>query len=982
MNFSRKLLAISVIAAIAAGGGAVAQASDSRALSSPSTADAQSTSAAAPDATAAGDQEKEAPHKLQRVVVTGTRIPKADIATAQPLVTLDSQEIAATGQIGIGAILQQLAITSLNPLNRQSVNDGHPQAGGAFVNLRNLGAARTLVLVNGHRWATTRDGGVDLSSIPSAAIARIEILKDGASAIYGSDAIAGVVNIITKSHFDGLQANAYYGVNGEGDGINERYSVSMGKTGEKSSFFMSLSETKQGVVWARNRALTRYPMGPRHPKKGWSLDAPAGKFALLGPSGNPTSVYALNQLGADATNIANYHLYTGSPSDKYNANMLSMARLPIDAKTLFVHGNYDFTPNVSFVATAAYTQRLSSVKGAGMGLSSSSFPDQFSGHISSGSVFNPVASDIGFYTRLTGLRSVRRNTSDTKHIDAGLVGQFNIGIQNWRWDVNVDVNSSSYDIRRIGGLNLSHVQAAIGPSFVDAGGVAHCGSPGSVINGCIPWNVLGGSSSMTPELGNYLGVNATWRQFTDNKAYSADLSGGLFDIPFGGTVAVAFGVQRRELSIRTRLDPLVLSGVTSFSAQQPTQGGYGVNAAYGELSIPLLEGVPGAQRLAFDIARRYSHYSTFGGTTNSKYAFTWQPINDVLVRGSFSQAFRSPSLNDMFGGSSRFSVYMLDPCDAKYGAQIYGSAVHAACSASLATAAPGVSAATFRQLDGAGKPIATSSPIPPLLVDFSSNPNLGPETSNSRTLGFIYSPHFVPGLNIGVDWYKTEVWNAVTLPDPNLIMRFCFQGNKGSCTFTRDPTTGQLDSFAFGFMNLGKLLTEGYDVSVKYKVPQTSFGKFQVRLRASYLDKWGRQSAPGHPMRWQVGWSESGIANWRLRSNLSLNWQRGPVGATWTIRYFSGLREACEFSSECNQPNHVSPLTGLSPARRVGAIAFNDINVHVAFPWEGKLTVGVNNLFDRDPPITYSSLSNSGSPPVQGAYDLDRYMYVSYQQRF
>lgn len=983
MTLRTNLLAGSIVAAIAFTGTATAQTPAAQSATDSVTVPSKPGIHPAPT--------KQKPKQLQTVIVTGTNIPESDLATAQPVLTLTEHDIQATGQITAGSVLQQLPVVALDPLNRQSVNDGHPQEGGEFANLRNLGASRTLVLVNGHRWATDRDGEVDLSSIPSAVIERIDVLNDGASAIYGSDAIAGVVNIITKNKFNGLQANVYYGQNADGDGTNQQYSVLFGSTTDKSSFLMSISQTNEGAVLNKKRNLTRYPDGPYHPTDGWSLESPAGKFAYLTPSGGIGDVYALNALGDDTSNLSNYHLYNGSLSDQFNPTQYGMTRLPIKGNSLYMQETYNITNNLQFNITADYTQRKtnnSSGAGAGVALSPYSFPGNIpgvanlTGLISPDSIYNPTGQSVAFFTDITGIPAVVRTTVNTKHVDGGLNGSFNLGQQNWTWNANVDFNAQDYDIDNMNGMNLENVQNAIGPSFLSSGGTPMCGTPSDVISGCIPWNALAGPSGMTSALRSYLFVSAPWQQFTRTTVYSANAAGGLFDIPLGGTVALALGVDRQYQAINTHLDPLVQSGVTTFSAPQPTSGHYSVNEAYWELSVPLLENLPGAYSLGFDFAGRYSNYSTFGGQYNGKYSFTWQPIEDLLVRGGFAQSFRSPSLNDMFGGSSRFSVYLLDPCDAEYGAQVYGSAIHNACVSSLATAAPGVQAASFRQLDGAGKPITTPSPIPPLLVNFSSNPNLGPETSDTRTLGFVYSPHYLHGLNVGVDWFRTTIWNAVTLPDPNLIMQFCYEGQAASCTFTRDPATGQLSSFSFGYMNLGKLITQGYDVTANYAFPESRFGDFQLRMMSTYLQKYGTQSAPGAPMQWAVGWSESGVANWRLRSNVAIDWHRGNIGATWTLRYFSSLREPCQFSTECNQPNYISPVSGLSPANRDGAIAFNDLNVHMILPWKGTVSVGVNDIFDRRSPVMYSSLSNSGSVPLQGAYDLDRYFYVSYQQTF
>ncbi|HET7301477.1 MAG TPA: TonB-dependent receptor plug domain-containing protein, partial [Oleiagrimonas sp.] len=366
------------------------------------------------------------PSQLKGVVVTGSRIRQVDMETMQPILVMDRQEIEKTGMVTVGGILQHMTVGGNLTTNKQHVNGGGIYLGGAAANLRDLGAVRVLVLVNGKRWASNNDGVVDLSTIPSAVIQRIEVLKDGASAVYGSDAISGVINIITRKNYDGAEARVYYGQNELGDGVTEQYDFTFGTADENSGVMMNLSYTKQGAVWARSRYKTRFPRGPRHPQEGWDVVGPKGKFYLLKPNGDPGTVYALNQLGDDATNIANYHLYTGALSDKYNTVLSKMAKIPNEQKSLYAQGHYDFTDHLSFRATAMYTNRRARVRSSSIGLRSSSFSGD-KGLISADSIYNPTNQDIGFYRRLVEAPSLRELTSRTRHLDATLKGWFMVG---------------------------------------------------------------------------------------------------------------------------------------------------------------------------------------------------------------------------------------------------------------------------------------------------------------------------------------------------------------------------------------------------------------------------------------------------------------------------------------------------------------------------------------------------------------------------
>ncbi len=340
---------------------------------------------------AANAQEQSAPSTttLDRIEITGSRIRSVDVETAQPVFTVTQQDIQKSGLVSVGDILQNLSIAGTQTYSKASVLTSDPEQGGQYVNLYNLGENRTLVLVNGKRWTSSLSGLSDMSTIPSALIERIEVLKDGASAIYGSDAVAGVVNIILRHNYDGAEASAYFGQNGRGDGSKEQYSFTAGTTNERSSLVFGVNYTQEDPVWARARALTRYSSGPNHIEESLSATGPWGRFTSDDQTYilNHTGSFDGSGVGADSRNLANYHNEI-TTDDYYNSVNQMMLQQSSKNKSVFTSGSYNITDSITFKSTAMYSERESNRQIAGYPLQAASQP-QF-----------PVAiSGSSYYTR-------------------------------------------------------------------------------------------------------------------------------------------------------------------------------------------------------------------------------------------------------------------------------------------------------------------------------------------------------------------------------------------------------------------------------------------------------------------------------------------------------------------------------------------------------------------------------------------------------
>ncbi|MFC5571607.1 TonB-dependent receptor plug domain-containing protein, partial [Lysobacter yangpyeongensis] len=602
-------------------------------------------------------QEKEAT-TLERIEVTGSRIKRTDIETSQPVFSLSRDDIQAQGLTSVGDVIQNITSNG-STLNTTMNNGGN---GETRVSLRNLGSNRTLVLVNGRRWigGTGLGGAVDLNTIPTAAVERIEVLKDGASSIYGSDAIAGVVNVILRQNFDGAEANAYFGQFDKGDGTRESYDFTVGSAGDRWAAMLGVGYVKEEPVWAGDRDISKEPVAGTGAAFG-STTSPDGRFALCSGVFTPGAC-SVGQTRPDGTagqfsynpgqTPADWRPWGAGPNDVYNFAPDNYLLTPQERRSIFANGSLDITDNLRFKVTTTYNERVSEqllaampiVLGTGPGANTQSRAVS----ISPFSLYNPFGNpDLGgdgvtSVSRIqrraveTGGRSFNQDVT-TFAFDGAFEGSFDIfndRVLDWEagffWGRNQSNNVTN------GLFNVLALKDGLGPSMLDGSGNPVCvrtpGDLSTVISGCVPINLLGGVGSLTQDMLDYATFVAHDQFEYKQKTYYANIGGELFDIGDAGAFAFSFGLEHRTESGFDSPDALINSGNTTGNARTATKGGYKVDEAYLELAIPVLKDLPGARLLDFSVATRYSDYSNFGDTLNSKFGFRWKPIDDLMVR--------------------------------------------------------------------------------------------------------------------------------------------------------------------------------------------------------------------------------------------------------------------------------------------------------------------------------------------------------------
>ena len=540
------------------------------------------------------------------------------------------------------------------------------------------------MLVNGRRWSTSLDGGVDLNSIPLAIIERIEVLKDGASAIYGSDAIAGVVNLTTREAYDGLEANAYLGESAEGDGRVETYDFTLGASGERGSVALNASHMTQAPIHAGDReisAVPTYGIPADNVFAGASPTTPFGRFGF-GARGNcpfdPGGNYPANGACPRPPGYPNPQFYrstfdpdTGGyrvfqpTTDGYNFAPENYLQTPQERSALYVQGRYDLTDRVVFAFDAIYNERRSAQELAplpfqvginGLGVNRIVVPASH--------VYNPFGQDVtGLALRPGGALRRFEQDADTFRFSGGFDGSFELGGRSFAWDL--DYIYTDYEIGQTadGLVDPEHLRIALGPSFLGADGVARCGTVQAPVSGCVPLDPFRGPGAITEAMLDY--VYYTAQDTVDVHALELhrqpDRRPGRPARPDRwpsppATSTDANPARQLQDAFRTAVDNL---DDNSFS------GRTSVDEAYFEFSVPLLSDRLMAQVLELSLAGRYSDYESFGDTTNYKAGLRWKPIDALMLRGSWSQGFRAPTVQDLFFPNSPAQVDLeADPCNA------------------------------------------------------------------------------------------------------------------------------------------------------------------------------------------------------------------------------------------------------------------------------------------------------------------------------
>jgi outer membrane receptor protein involved in Fe transport len=782
--------------------------------------------------------------KTEVITVTGSLIGRKEVDSPSPVSVVDKQKLEGAGITNVGDILQKIPAQG-NAINAQNNNGGD---GSVRINLRSLGANRTLVLLNGRRVVpsgTGADDSVDFGTIPLAMIERVEVLKDGASAIYGSDAVAGVVNIITRTNFNGTEASAYTATSQRGDGTNYDLSLVTGHSSAKGNVTFAAGFQKQDAVFAGERDFSKTTFTFDYTcTDQMAATGDCDKTLLNGSSSSPTGRINTQPNGGPKLTIPgcttkyctadgnggfrNFNSPTAtSLGDNYNFQTLNYLFTPSTRINLFSNGNYEITKGVKVFFEGMFNSRKSeqqlAEEPATLGL--------FGTPITADNVYNPFGTDVIDYNRRLvefGTRNFNQQIN-TSRLVVGLEGTIPEDMpafKNWRWELSYNYGRTDATNSTHGDLILSHLQNALGPSFMDPVNGATCGTPTNVIGGgCVPLNLLRPGNVAQGAI-DYLTFTGTNSGFNEQHTAQATASGKIIDLPNHGDISFAIGGDYRFQKGSFQPDPLTSTGDTTGNAVQPTVGSYNTWEGFGELSVVPISGTEYLKWVELDAAGRAYDYNTFGTGATGKVSGLVRTVGGLALRGTYGNSFRAPAIGELFSGQFDGFPLLEDPCD-----------THPPSSKNPITLDNKTQAQCTAQGVPAGSVFGTSQQR----AKGGGNRDLQPETAAVATAGIVLEP--IKGLDLTLDYWHIQIDNAITSLPVSTILSQCYQGAQDAfCKqIQRNPVTHEIDHVFDLTQNVGGVTTSGLDFSAAYQY-KNDFGTFRHRYGRS--EHWQRVDPP------------------------------------------------------------------------------------------------------------------------------------------
>ncbi len=913
-------------------------------------------------------QEDEGEARQETVQVTGSRIVKQDFIANSPISTISAEAFELTGSVNTEDVLNTLP-QAIPGFDRTSNNPG---GGYATANLRGLGSSRTLVLVDGKRFVPTTAGGVvDLNNIPPALIERVEVITGGASAVYGSDAISGVVNFILKDDFEGLEANIGYEStmeHGDAEYYNADLTIGTNFADGRGNVTMNIGYTNRKAVFQGDRDFSTFALGD-----GATGLEPGGSSGVPAGHGFDTFTFADGSTGQaifdnNAPGGVRPWINGGANSDRYNYNPVNYLQLPQERFNTTTVARYDITPEIQAYArfTAAFNQVPQQLAPTPAFATVTTqldnpflTPEQRDVLASIDGAYNdPIDGEVTPYIGRRMVETGARISNDdffAFQIQTGLRGEFGPGLsydvffQTGRTQDNVDLSGDISSSRYLEAANVTD----------DGNGNPVCvsGNPA-----CVPMDIWG-AGDISAEAADYIRAGLNSKSEYNQTIFGASIAGSTdayFTTP-GGGIGWALGFEYREESFDFRPDDNLGTGnLLGFNSAPPLSGGFDVYDIFGEIYVPIVEDVPFADVLAIEAAFRVSDYSTVGSTETYKIGGEWAPVEDLRFRALFNTAVRAPNIDELFSAMSNGFPGADDPCSATQNPAAAGIA--ALCTA---TGVPNVG--TYQQ---------RNSQIEGL---FGGNPDLDPEEAETLTVGAVWSPSYFEGFTASIDYYQIEIEGYITSLAGGVqgILNQCYlPANNPS----QDPNTQFCQSInrsqlgeplvSANLANAGSLETAGFDVQVNYNFELDAIpGSFALTYTGLFLDKWDFYAYEGAEVddcKGRFGlFCDDPVADYK--HNATLTWGSGPYTMQFRWEHVGEVKDDND-----NVDYFVEDLDAYDLFGLTGTWEVND-NV--------KLTLGIDNLFDEEPPIIGDNQEQANTYPA--TYDpFGRTIFMGAKFRF
>jgi len=923
------------------------------------------------------------------IVVTGSRVTNPNLQLSSPVAAVDEAELTLRGTNNAEQFLRELpgAIPSVG----SAVNNGN--GGASFVNLRGVGSQRNLVLLDGRRFVPADETGrVDLNNIPLAVIERTEILTGGATTTYGADAVSGVVNFITKSDFAGVQLDASTGVTEEGDGEFYRTELTIGANFDdgRGNAVLSLGYQDQKEVFQGDRDFSLFNVSSFTGNAGGSSNSVPANIVFTGPidpaTGEPfgTVTGQINDAGTDIVPGVN------SAAGPFNFNPFNIFQTPFERFNMYGSANYEISPAVELYTQGVFSRQTVSTIiapggsffntyqlnlnnpfipdaiaqrfGTALGLSDAEFQaarnTQFGATNADGSA-NPDYVQFGTQVRRRTIEVGTRNSDFTTtlfNFVAGARGDITDSIQ---YDVFGTYGESERIQRQSGFARFDRLQQSLLAIPDGAGGVQCSDTSG----GCAPIDLFGPAGELGSQAAQDYVFNLT-QQVIDQSTIGT-VQGTIFgDLPvnlFADTpVNFAVGAEYRRFTASQVSDEASQTpgAVVGGGGADPNfTGNYDVFDVYGELVVPILEGVAFAEQLSLDLGGRYSNYELSSNEFTWKVGLTWEPTPGLTFRGNFQRAARAPNIGELFFPvTTGLDNLQIDPCAGA--APTTNAQLAAVCIAQGAPA--GV----------VNNGLINQPPAGQINVTSGGNLQLDTEQAETWTVGFIAQPATIPGLSLTVDYFNISIDDAIASPTIGDVIDGCYQGpldfgsNLNCQLIQRSQTTGELagspdevPGLLLNLTNLSTIQTDGIDVRVNYGTDLTD----DIQLLLNFEGTWtnentfnGRDcvgffSVNCGSIQPEFVFNQRSTLNFMEDYSLSLRW-----------RYLSGVeQEPADIASQGEAFIGNSPVFGDVDFTEIPAESYFDLS----FQWDVMesvlFTATVNNLFDNQPGVVGSNIGST-----------------------
>lgn len=977
----------------------------------------------------------------EEVIVTGTRIGRPDLTTASPVKVIGQEEIQFRQPATAEELIRNLP--SVRPSIGPAVNNGGD--GSTSVDLRGIGTNRTLVLLDGRRIVPFGlDNVVDLNTIPLPLVERVDVVTGGASSVYGADAVAGVVNYITKRDFSGVEADVQYGISEDGDAKRFRSSLLIGANSQdgKGNVVLGAFYTKTDPLLVTNRSLGAFP-----------ISSVTGLFN--GSTAAVPTIFTSPTVGAlfpgqstagivgSVVNPTSGLLERATAGNTYNTNINTYYQTPLEKYGFYASGHYEVTPGVELYSTAFFNRNRVTIQLA----PSATFTNTYQLPLNNAYLTPGIRNQLCAASNITavactaaagaagpgstGYREIpviaqRRFTefgprgnpveSTQFQIDVGVRGTI---VDNLKYDLSAQYGETTQNQDRENWGSFSRVQQAL-RSYRNAAGNLVCSDTS---NGCVPINLFGPEGSITPTQLAFIDLDARIRRNTQLTVVTGNVGGDLFGFksPFASTpVGFSVGGEYRKIRSASFPDfPSQIQGeVLGTGARTPPDvGQYDVKEVFGELIVPLVGDVPGIYRLQAEGGVRYSDYSTTGGSLTWKAGGSWEAIQGVKFRGMFQKAVRSPNISELYQSPVQgLGNLTIDPCQNNL--PVGNAGLTALC---VATGAP---ASTIGSIS---PPSSTQ-----INVTTSGNRALDVERAQTYTLGGVISPsQYIQGFSFTFDYFNIKVNQAITTPAQGDILNGCYStalnptfAYNGFCQLIqRNPLNGTLNGAGetpgviLGGSNLGVIATAGFDIGVNQRVKLddlglSNWGAVTLAFNATRLNYYRFQATPNSINRDCTGYYSTNCTNprsrWRWNGRATYSLSGLDLSLLWThvsrasLEPYRATAITPLATPQTQGPNpaltgtatvvlngvtYTVPTAGIQPAyRSIPAYDYFDLSLQQSVGENLTFTLTVNNLLNKQAPIVGSgvggtSFNNGNTFPT--IYDVvGRYFTIGARVRF